>query len=403
MDIKGKNLRPNQKLSSQPMGTGRVREYKLGKGRRLFQITTFCPDLIGPGPTHLYLIEDDALILVDTGMPTDLAKNMFYYWRNQRIPADVEALDDDHSERELFSAIELTGHKVEDIDFIVLTHGHPDHYLLGAKLVEMSGAKVAAHVSDTDQVSNPWGMIKFWVERRAALMAMGMPMPRQGGRSSATVSPEKTDVSLRIDLPIAFDGRLSLDGFEKDEICVRHFAGHSPGGIALLLYDDSGKEAIMLCGDTLLYPITPHPDDLVEYLRTLKAMKKLTEVALTLPAHGKALSNLPKRLDFLERHHEGRLRLTYDTCKRPHSIWQIATMRGYFDVFVDPEKFNPLAGQETFVHVELLELVGGLRRSHMDGFVHYFENSGEKFKDVYARVQELLNDENTTALTRRQY
>lgn len=401
MDNKGKILRPSRKMSSQPMGTGRVREYRLGRKRRLFQITTFCPDLIGPGPTHLFLIEDEALILVDTGMPTDVAKNMFYYWRNQRIPDDVEALSDDHSEQELLSGIKLTGHDVKDIDFIVLTHGHPDHYLLGNKLVEMSGAKVAVHVSDSDQVSNPWGMIKFWVERRPALMAMGLPMPKLGGRSKATISPENTDLSLRVDCPVAFDGRLHLDGFEEDTVCVRHFAGHSPGGIAILVYDDAGKEAIMLCGDTLLYPITPHPDDLVAYLRTLKAMKKLQNIALTLPAHGKALSKLHERLDFLEKHHKHRLRLAYDACKHPQSVWQIATMRGYFDVLVDPAKFNPLAGQEAFVHVELLQLASGLHRSHMEGFVHYFENSGEKFEDVYERVQNLLDDENSTALMRR--
>jgi glyoxylase-like metal-dependent hydrolase (beta-lactamase superfamily II) len=401
MDIKGKILRRNRMLPSQPMGTGRVREYRLGRKRRLFQITTFCPDLIGPGPTHLYLIEDDALILVDTGIPTDLAKNTFYFWRNQGIPEDVGALADDYSEQELLTGIKKTGHDVKDIDYIVLTHGHPDHYLLGNKLVEMSGAKVAAHVSDSDQVSNPWGMVKFWVERRPALMAMGMPMPRQGGRSNSSITPENTDMSLRIDVPIAFDGRLNLDGFEKDEICVRNFGGHSPGGISILLYDDKGKEAIMLCGDTLLYPITPHPDDLVAYLRTLKAMKKLEEVVLTLPAHGMALSNLAKRLDFLERHHEDRLRVTYETCKSPHSVWQIATMKGYFDVFVDPKKFNPLAGQEAFVHVELLQLVGGLHWSHTDDFTHYFENSGEKFKEVYRRVQNLLDDENSTTLIRR--
>jgi glyoxylase-like metal-dependent hydrolase (beta-lactamase superfamily II) len=401
MDTKGKILRPNTRLPSQPMGTGRVREYQLGRGRRLFQITTFCPDLIGPGPTHLYLIEDDVLILVDTGLPTDVAKNMFYHWRNQRIPADIEALADDHSERELLSAIELTGHDIADIDFIVLTHGHPDHYLLGNKIVEMSGAKVAVHVSDSDYVSNPYGMIKFWVERRPTLMAMGMPMPKQGGSSKATVSPENTDMSIRIDCPIAFDGRLHLNGFEKNQICIRRFGGHSPGGIAILLYDDKGKNAIMLCGDTLLYPITPHPDDLVEYLRTLKAMKKLGEVVLTLPAHGMAMSNLQKRLDFLERHHKDRLRFTYNACKRPRSIWEIATMKGYFDVYVDPSKFNPLAGQEAFVHVELLQLAGGLHLSHIDGFVHYFENSGEKFEDVYARVQDILNNENSTLLMRR--
>ncbi len=60
MDTKGKVLRRNRMLKSQPMGTGGVREYRLGKKRRLFQITTFCPDLIGPGPTHLYLIESEA-------------------------------------------------------------------------------------------------------------------------------------------------------------------------------------------------------------------------------------------------------------------------------------------------------------------------------------------------------
>jgi hypothetical protein len=76
-------------------------------------------------------------------------------------------------------------------------------------------------------------------------------------------------------------------------------------------------------------------------------------------------------------------------------------MRSYFDVFVDPAKFNPLAGQEAFVHVELLQLAGGLHRSHVDGIVHYFRNSGERFEDVYARVQSIIDDENTTMLMRR--
>ncbi len=396
MEQKGKLLRPNQ-----PIGSGRVREYRLGRRRRLFQITTFCPDIIGPGPTHLYLIEDEALILVDTGMPTDMAKNLFYYWRNQRIPKEVEVLPDDYSEQELLSAIKVTGHDVKEIDFLVITHGHPDHYLLGGKLVEMSGAKVAAHVSDSDHICNPWGMVKMWVERRPMLMAMGMPPPKPGGRPRATVNPETADLSLRIDCPIAFDGRLSLDGFERDSLCVRHFPGHSPGGIGILAYDDKGKEAMMLCGDTLLYPITPHPDDLVAYLRTLKSMKELKDVTLVLPAHGKAMSKLSQRLEFLEKHHEHRLRLTYESCKRPRSIWQIATMRRYFDVFVDPAKFNPLAGQEAFVHVELLQLAGGLHRSHVDGIVHYFRNSGERFEDVYDRVRSIIDDENITMLMRR--
>jgi len=364
----------------------------------MFQITTFCPDLIGPGPTNLYLIEDDVLILVDTGLPTDLAKNMFYYWRNQRIPADVEGLEDDYSEKELLSAFKLTGHDVKDIDFIIITHGHPDHYLMGKKLVEMSGAKVAAHVCDSDQICNPWSILKFIVERRPMLQAIGMPFPKQHGRKETTSGPENTGFSLHIDYPIVFDGPLYLNGSEKKSIRVHRFPGHSPGGIAIFLQDDEKEEAMMLCGDTLLYPITPHPDDLVSYLRTLKNMKKLEGISLVLPAHGKAMTNLPKRLGFLEKHHKNRLRLTYKACRDPKNIWQIATMPQYFNVQVDPTKFNPLAGTEAHLHVELLQLVGGLHVPHMDGAVHYFKNSSEKFKDVYERVQDLIDDENTTAL-----
>jgi glyoxylase-like metal-dependent hydrolase (beta-lactamase superfamily II) len=397
MDTSNKLLRAGEKSAS-----GRVREYRLGRTRRLVQITTFCPSVIGPGPTHLYLIIDDGMvILVDTGIPTDLAKNLFYYWRNQRIPAEIEALPDNHSEQQLLSGLELAGVDIKDIDYLIISHGHPDHYLLGRKIVELSGARVAAHVSDSAQINNPWAMVKFWVERRPALMAIGMPPPRQGGRSNATTSPETTDLSLRIDCPIAFEGRLKLDDFEEDWLCVRHYPGHSPGGISLFVYDDEEKEAVMLCGDTLLYPITPHPDDLLLYLRSLKYMKDLKDVALVLPAHGKAILKLHERIEFLEKHHERRLRVTYDTCRRPHSIWDIATLHDYFDVHVDPAKFNPLAGQEAYVHVELLQMAGGLRRSHISNGVHYFQNSGEKFEDVYARVLAIIDDEDSTVLMRR--
>jgi hypothetical protein len=67
-------------------------------------------------------------------------------------------------------------------------------------------------------------------------------------------------------------------------------------------------------------------------------------------------------------------------------------------VTVDPTKFNPLAGTEAHLHVLLLQLIGGLHMSHIDGSVHYFKNSGENFEDVYERVQGLIDDENSTLL-----
>ena len=85
MDIKTKVIKPNAILDS-----GRVRRFTLpDKQTRITQITTFCPDMVGPGPTHVYLIDNGKKVLVDTGIPTLLAKAMFYAWRGEPIPPEM--------------------------------------------------------------------------------------------------------------------------------------------------------------------------------------------------------------------------------------------------------------------------------------------------------------------------
>ena len=63
--LREKKLKPNTALDS-----GQVRQFVLPDGKtRITQITTFCPDFVGPGPTNLYLIDDDALILLTPVFP----------------------------------------------------------------------------------------------------------------------------------------------------------------------------------------------------------------------------------------------------------------------------------------------------------------------------------------------
>ena len=410
IDTKGKLLKRNRRIKSQPRGTGAVREYRLGRSRRLFRITTFCPELVGPGPVHLYLIEDDALILVDAGLPTRLAKDLFHLWRRQTMPRDVEALPDDLSEREILDGFALAGRRVEDIDFIVVTHGHPDHYLLGNWLVERSGARVAAHVADSAAMSNRWWMLEFWIKRAPAMAAMGMPMAVPGkrgeissgkpGGSSSDLDLASVPLALPVDLPLGYDGPLNLGGFQSDFIRTLHCPGHSAGSIGLLLSGVRGGDELLLCGDTLLYPITPHPEDLLVYLRTLKGLKTLKNVSLTLPAHGDPIADLQARVAFLQKHHENRLRVTYQACQKPTSVWQIATRPRYFDIHVDPTRFNPLAAQEAFVHLELLQMASAVRTDRVQDGVHYLVGSGESFPAVYRRVREIVDDEEGTALRR---
>jgi hypothetical protein len=75
-------------------------------------------------------------------------------------------------------------------------------------------------------------------------------------------------------------------------------------------------------------------------------------------------------------------------------------MSDYFDTYVDPKKFNYLAGLETLVHVELLNMVRGVERTHIQDEIHYFKNRGEPFDAVYGRGMELVKDRGSRALLR---
>ncbi|MEJ2718680.1 MAG: MBL fold metallo-hydrolase, partial [Deltaproteobacteria bacterium] len=201
-----KKLKPNAVLDS-----GQVRQFVLPDGKtRITQITTFCPDVIGPGPTNLYLIDDDALILLDTGIPTQLAKDFFYVWRNQPMPPDVQKLRPDHSEQEFVEGLEIAGYSPRDIDLLVISHGHLDHFLMGDTIVNMGNPRVAAHVVDTPDICNPWGLIHMWLSRHHILPATGMPGTANVrdrameylGKKSVT---ESLHFSLQVDVPIIRD------------------------------------------------------------------------------------------------------------------------------------------------------------------------------------------------------
>jgi len=400
MTVEEIELKPANGLKS-----GQVRRFRLPDGNiSITQITTFCPDTVGPGPTHLYVIENEALVLLDAGIPTHLAKAFFYYWRSQAIPPEVEALPLDQSEREFRDGLELAGYSVPDIDMLAISHGHPDHFMMAGSILRDTNAKVSAHILDTPAVCNPWGLLNGWLSRQQQMAATGMPpahTPQElvGEAAVRGLNLESLGAAIKVDHPLLGNGPLTMKGSTIEGIEVRHLPGHSPGSIGLLIgKTDKGK--VLLCGDVLLNPITPHPDDLLVYLQTLEELEKYNNVILVLPAHGEEIKDLKSRVRFLKEHHRKRLRHTFEACKIPRCVWDIATMENYFDTYVDPKKFNFLAGLEALVHLELLNMVGGLLRTDIRGQVHYFVNSGEPFEEVYGRIMDLVTNKKASALMR---
>ena len=72
------------------------------------------------GRVNTYLLEDDPLTLIDSG------------------PNSGKALD------ELEHQFEALGHRIEDLDLVIITHQHIDHLGLVDIVAKRSGAEVAA-------------------------------------------------------------------------------------------------------------------------------------------------------------------------------------------------------------------------------------------------------------------
>jgi glyoxylase-like metal-dependent hydrolase (beta-lactamase superfamily II) len=387
------------------LGSGMVRRFRLPEANlSITQISTFCPDKIGPGPVNLYLIESDALVLLDAGIPTQVAKAFFYGWRNQSMPPEIAALPLDQSEQEFRRGMKLTGYAASDINMLAISHGHLDHFMMAGSLLNGSNATISAHILDTPGICNPWGLLNLWISRQDMMEATGMPPAKRpheaiGETVLHGLNLETLGTSVRVDIPIMSDGPLQLQSAAVRGIEVRHLPGHSPGSIGLLVGNEGGQK-VLLCGDVLLNPITPHPDDLLVYLQTLNLLESYDDVVLVLPAHGEEVRDLKARVRFLKEHHRNRLQYTYEACHVPCCVWDVATMENYFNTYVDPKKFNFLAGLEALVHFELLNMVGGIARTEIRDGVHYFRTCGEPFDEVYSRITELVENKKVATLMR---
>lgn len=147
-----------------------------------------------------YLLVDDDLTLVDTGLS----------WNGPRI----------------LNYIKRIGGAPKDLARIVLTHGHPDHAGSAAWLRQATGAQVLIHRGDTR-------------------------MDADGTRWVHYVSQP---VAFRRDVPLFH--RLPIDGLLKGSTTlpvlggarVVHTPGHTPGSVCLHL----PRLGVLLTGDTLL-------------------------------------------------------------------------------------------------------------------------------------------------------
>ncbi|MFB7503936.1 MBL fold metallo-hydrolase [Streptomyces broussonetiae] len=266
-----------------------------------------------------------------------LGHTLVYVVGTDRGPVLVDTgWDDPASWDTLTAGLAACGTAVTEVYGVVVTHHHPDHHGLSARVREASGAWVAMHAADTAVVRRTReARPEHWFTYMSAkLAAAGAPeehlAPLRTPRTLPGLAPALPDREIvpgeLIDLP----GR---------RLRAIWTPGHTPGHVCLHLEERHPAQlpgnGRLFSGDHLLPRITPHiglyedPDDatvtdpLGDYLDSLERIGRLAP-AEVLPAHQHAFTDASGRVRQLLDHHEDRLRGLLALLAEPLTAWQVA-------------------------------------------------------------------------------
>jgi glyoxylase-like metal-dependent hydrolase (beta-lactamase superfamily II) len=291
----------------------------------------------------VYALElDSGVAIVDAGWPTDDA------W---------EALN---------AGLTEAGGSMSDVQAVVVTHLHPDHYGLAGRVREASGAWVGLHPSDATLLQTRYEDTDGLLERMRELMAMsGVPEDKLPDLAMASMEIKATLNVALPDVLIEDEQKIDLPGWDFRAIWT---PGHSPGHICL--YSDQQK--VLLSGDHVLPRITPNisfqsqqfANPLGDYLESLAKVRALHPDEV-FPAHEYRFSGLDERVDVLIGHHTDRLAEIEGILRdRPGiSCWDTTLALSWSRPWDEIHDYMQRAANgETLAHLVLLERRGRVRR-----------------------------------------
>lgn len=203
--------------------------------------------------------------------------------------------------------LDRLGCKFDDIDKIVITHPHPDHYGLAAWLKQKSGAIVLAHPYTAWRVSGRYTGDGF--ESLRPIMAnLGIPEPVANSFINRDDDIERWLDPVLVDVIVEDCQYVDLGGQKWQVI---YTPGHSRGHICL--YNPDTKA--LISGDHVLPRISSNPiiepplpgetgipETLKDYRRSLERTEKL-EVSSAYPGHGPVFNNVGLRINTIFEHH----------------------------------------------------------------------------------------------------
>ena len=313
------------------------------------------------GLVNTYLIEDEPLTLLDSG------------------PNSGTALDT------LERALAGHGHRIEDLELIVVSHQHMDHLGLVSILARRSGAEVAA----LDLLA-PWtarydeGMEADDAFANSVMTEHGIPENMRLALLAVSSSYRNWGASATVTRPLAAGSELVL---RDRTLRVLHRPGHSPSDT---IFHDERRGMVLgadhLIGHISSNPLISRPLDapldadppparphaLITYLDSLRATRAMDGVDFILPGHGEPVCDhatlIDERFAMHERRAEKICRLVGE---QPRTAFEVA--QELWGTVAVTQAYLTLS--EVLGHADLLLAEGRIEERREDGVVRFGANS----------------------------
>jgi len=213
----------------------------------------------------------------------------------------------------------------EEINWIVVTHVHPDHYGLASKLRDLCQAKIIMHRTEAALIESRYVHAEGLAdEMEKMLVVAGVPEDEATEMRQATMWARQFVTPVTPDIVVDTGDTVSNGTFQFE---VLHTPGHTPGHIGL--YDPRKRR--FFCGDHILFDDIPHvgvdpqsgDDPAGDYVESLRELSEVP-VSFVFPGHGPVFNSLSIRAEEILRLHHARkqqvLSILEEGLKTPYEV-----------------------------------------------------------------------------------
>ena len=297
----------------------------------------------GRRTVNAVLIEGEPLTLVDTGVRSD---------------ESLAALD---------AALAARGHRVEELEQIVITHPHPDHFGAAAELVRRSGASVLGDGAEAI-AGFPESMAPRRRFRLGCLEEVGAPAELVERWRTRGESWPFADEPVRFERSLVEGDELSIGGATWRVVST---PGHDSTSISL----HAPEQGLLITGDIVVgnggASVTLHPMPrparwLLDIFESLAKLAGL-DAELAYPGHGRLVTGAGAAIaDRLTRARQRLEEVAGLIAEAPRSAYEVAT------ALYPPEVAAATLGlSQAIGYLEALTVLGRARSELRDGVRRY--------------------------------